>query len=142
MRSRNRKAELCSAAWFRRGLVLAFSVTLLSFSALSSGQENRKLIKRVDPVYPDLARKMNMTGTVKVEVTITAEGAVSEVKTLGGNPVLAVARQSSLADRSRSHARVALLLESDLQKLCASRRLGLGSFPRRQDRSARRFWRV
>jgi hypothetical protein len=29
------------------------------------GQESRKLVKKVDPIYPDLARKMIMTGTVR-----------------------------------------------------------------------------
>ncbi|HYL62621.1 MAG TPA: energy transducer TonB [Candidatus Methylomirabilis sp.] len=96
MGSRNRRAELCSATWFRCVLVLAFSFLVLFFCVGGQGQENRKLIKKVDPVYPDLARKMNMTGTVKVEITVAADGSVSEVKTLGGNPVLAAAVEDAV----------------------------------------------
>ncbi|HKW57572.1 MAG TPA: energy transducer TonB [Candidatus Acidoferrum sp.] len=92
----NRRAELCSAVWFRCALALMFSFMLLFFSSSARAQENRKLIKKVDPVYPDLARRMNMTGVVKVEITITTEGTVSEVKTLGGNPVLVVAVEDAV----------------------------------------------
>lgn len=39
---------------------------------------------------------MNMTGTVKVEITVAADGSVNEVKTLGGNPVLAAAVEDAV----------------------------------------------
>ena len=96
MTIRNRRAELCALTLIRSVLVLALSVLLLFFSAGGWSQENRKLIKKVDPVYPDLARKMNMTGTVKVEVTIGTDGSVKDVKTLGGNPVLVQAVEEAV----------------------------------------------
>lgn len=96
MTSRNRSAEVCSGKLLRSALALALSSTLLLFAAGSRGQENRKLIKKVDPVYPDLARKMNMTGTVKVEITIGTDGSVKDVKTLGGNPVLVQAVEEAV----------------------------------------------
>ena len=54
-------------------------------------QEGRKLIKKVDPVYPELAQKMNLRGTVKVEIVIVANGSVRNITVLGGHPVLATA---------------------------------------------------
>jgi TonB family protein len=67
------------------------------FSSVESwGQENRKMIKKVDPIDPGLARKMNLTGTVKVEIRIGADGAVDEVRTLGGNPVFVTAVESAV----------------------------------------------
>ena len=96
MTSRNGRAELCAPAVVRRVLALALSLGLAFFPAGSRSQENRKLIKKVDPVYPELARKMNMAGTVKVEITIATDGSVKDVKTLGGNPVLVQAVEEAV----------------------------------------------
>ncbi len=48
----------------------------------------RKVKSKVVPAYPPLARQMNITGRVKIEATITAEGKVSSTKVMGGSPVL------------------------------------------------------
>lgn len=96
MTSRRSGAEFCASKLFRPVLALVFSISPLFFSAGSRAQDNRKLIKKVDPVYPDLARKMNMTGTVKVEITIGADGSVKDVKTVGGNPVLVQAVEEAV----------------------------------------------
>lgn len=47
----------------------------------------RKLKMRVEPVYPELARKNNLSGTARVELLITTDGRVKDVKVLGGSPV-------------------------------------------------------
>jgi TonB family protein len=49
----------------------------------------RKAKSKVQPAYPDLARRMNITGTVKVEVVVAPNGTVKEAKVVGGHPVLA-----------------------------------------------------
>jgi TonB family protein len=51
----------------------------------------RRAKSKVQPVYPDLARKMNITGTVKVQVVVAANGTVKDAKIVGGHPVLASA---------------------------------------------------
>jgi len=43
----------------------------------------------VAPVYPELARRMNITGTVKVRVIVSANGSVKSASLVGGHPVLA-----------------------------------------------------
>lgn len=48
----------------------------------------RKLKTRVEPGYPELAKKNNISGTARVELLITPDGKVKDVKILGGNPVL------------------------------------------------------
>jgi TonB family protein len=55
------------------------------------GQEeiNRKPKSKVAPLYPDLARRMNITGVVKVLITVTPSGSVKDAKLVGGHPVLA-----------------------------------------------------
>jgi TonB family protein len=49
----------------------------------------RRAKVKVAPVYPDLARKMNITGTVKIQVVVAPNGTVKDAKVVGGHPVLA-----------------------------------------------------
>lgn len=51
-------------------------------------EEGRHLKSKIIPVYPDLAKKMNVTGTVKVQVVIAPNGVVKSTKVIGGHPVL------------------------------------------------------
>src|SRR5271166_1524191 len=51
----------------------------------------RRAKTKVQPSYPDLARKMNITGTVKIEVTVSPNGTVKEARIVGGHPVLSAA---------------------------------------------------
>ena len=52
-------------------------------------ESTRRAKTKVQPVYPDLARKMNITGTVKIQVVVAANGTVKDAKVVGGHPVLA-----------------------------------------------------
>ncbi len=64
----------------------------LSVRAQNSDNEVvRRAKSKVQPVYPDLARKMNITGTVKVQVVVAPNGSVKDAKIVGGHPVLAAA---------------------------------------------------
>jgi hypothetical protein len=40
-------------------------------------------------LIPELAKKGNLTGTVKIEVTIAPDGTVKRTRVMGGHPVLA-----------------------------------------------------
>ena len=51
-------------------------------------QDSRKIKVKVDPEYPELARRLKLQGIVRVQVTVSADGSVKDVKELGGNPVL------------------------------------------------------
>jgi TonB family protein len=53
------------------------------------GEITRRAKSKVQPVYPDLARKMNITGTVKIQVVVAPNGTVKDAKIVGGHPVLA-----------------------------------------------------
>jgi TonB family protein len=57
----------------------------------AQGEIVRRAKSKVAPVYPELARKMNITGTVKVEVVVAPNGSVKDAKVVGGHPVLATA---------------------------------------------------
>lgn len=45
-------------------------------------------IKMVPPVYPTLASKARVSGTVVLEATLTAEGNVEEIRVVSGHPLL------------------------------------------------------
>jgi len=47
------------------------------------------IVSKVDPVYPAIAKQVHVAGDVNLDVTISEEGAVEEVKVLQGNPLLA-----------------------------------------------------
>jgi len=56
--------------------------------ALAQEELTRKVKSKVAPVYPDLARRMSISGTVKLVVVVAPSGTVKETKVLGGHPVL------------------------------------------------------
>ena len=49
----------------------------------------RKIIVQVAPVYPPLARKMNLSGTVRLLAVVAGGGKVVRTEVLGGSPLLA-----------------------------------------------------
>lgn len=57
----------------------------------------RKVILRVAPACPELARKMHIQGTVKLETVVKPNGAVRTTRVLGGNPVLVEAAREAVA---------------------------------------------
>jgi TonB family protein len=56
--------------------------------AAAAGAASRKPKTKVAPVYPTLARQMNVTGKVKLEITIAADGHIVSTRTIGGSPLL------------------------------------------------------
>ena len=56
----------------------------------------RKLISRVTPIYPAVARTMKLSGTVKLEVLVQPNGSIKAAQVKGGNPVLAQSAQNAV----------------------------------------------
>jgi len=48
----------------------------------------RKLITRVEPDYPETLKQLNIGGTVRLRISISAKGNVENAVLLGGNPIL------------------------------------------------------
>jgi TonB family protein len=71
-------------------LVLASAALFASFRLPVNAQDalDRKVKNKVSPLYPELARKMNLTGVVKLELIVAANGTVKDTKVIGGNPIL------------------------------------------------------
>jgi TonB family protein len=72
--------------------VLVTTVAALSVGTLPAKADQdsggRKCKSKVQPAYPELAKRMNLAGVVKVEVTIGTNGVVKNTKVIGGHPVL------------------------------------------------------
>ena len=55
------------------------------------GENERRLLRRVEPEYPDTLHHMGIGGNVRLELVIAPKGTVETVAVLGGNPILAEA---------------------------------------------------
>jgi len=85
-------------------LVLAMGALAVLSGALAFGQKastdesKRKAKTKVLPVYPDLAKRMNVAGKVKIEVVITPEGRVKSTRVVGGHPLLVQACEDAVKE--------------------------------------------
>jgi TonB family protein len=67
---------------------MAVLVAILTVFAIAGfAAEGRKVKTEVKPVYPELAKKMNLSSIVKVQVDINPAGAVTSAKAVGGHPL-------------------------------------------------------
>ncbi|HTT05751.1 MAG TPA: energy transducer TonB [Steroidobacteraceae bacterium] len=64
--------------------------------SLACPAENRKVEKRVQPVYPELAKRMRIGGLVHISVTVAPDGNVTDAKALNGNKMLEVAAEEAV----------------------------------------------
>ena len=70
----------------RAALCLALALTFLP-AALVPQETEPKVLKKVLPAYPDILKKMGVSGTVRVKLTIGADGSVKDVEARGGNAI-------------------------------------------------------
>jgi hypothetical protein len=63
-------------------------------SAQQPSEGMRKIVTRVPPKYPSLARSMNVQGTVKADVLVAPNGTVKSVEVKGGHPLFVQAARS------------------------------------------------
>lgn len=80
-RARNLLLSLLALATLAVGLIHLPSV---------NAQEvvERKVKTKISPVYPDIARRMGLAGSVRLQVVIAPNGTVKETKVIGGHPIL------------------------------------------------------
>lgn len=79
------------------GLVRAMALLILAGMAIPGRAADERAIKsRVAPVYPEIAKRMRVSGVVKLEVTVDADGKVTDVKPMSGNQMLSNAAQEAV----------------------------------------------
>ena len=57
-------------------------------AGLAQDRIDRKVKSKVQPTYPEIARKMGLAGNVKLQLVVSANGEVKETKVIGGHPIL------------------------------------------------------
>jgi TonB family protein len=77
---------------------LCAAILLCAFAASASGQEARKAISKPAPRYPEIAKRLNLVGTVKVEITIGPDGKIKNTDVIGGHPILINATLDALKE--------------------------------------------
>ena|SRR5437879_2182204 len=80
----------------RSSLLLLFALTTLvavvrPVSGFAEDGIDRKVKSKISPAYPEIARRMGLSGTVKLELVIAPNGSVKETKVIGGHPILVTA---------------------------------------------------
>ena len=85
------------------GLVVATAVVAIVCPVPAMAQQEtkteeltRKPKTRVSPVYPDLARRMSISGTVRLAVVVAPNGQVKTTKAIGGHPILVNAAMDAM----------------------------------------------
>jgi TonB family protein len=92
--------------------------TLAVYQAENEGA--RKLISRVEPVYPSILQSNHIGGTVRLRVTIASNGTVEDAELLGGSPILGEAAMAAVkkwvyaAGRSRTVTEVSIPFDPGL----------------------------
>ncbi|HKV61340.1 MAG TPA: energy transducer TonB [Candidatus Acidoferrum sp.] len=59
-------------------------------------QDGRKALSNPAPTYPEVARKLHLAGTVKVQIVIGTDGKIKGTNFVGGHPVLVSAVEETL----------------------------------------------
>jgi TonB family protein len=75
---------------------LFFVQALPSLAQQEQPESTRKIVTRVLPQYPEMARTLNLRGSVKAEAVVRPNGMVKSVDVRGGHPVLVRAAQDAI----------------------------------------------
>jgi TonB family protein len=79
----------------------AVALSLGSYGLAQTGttdEGKRKVKTKVTPAYPELAKRMGVTGKVKIEVVITPDGRIKSTRVIGGHPLLVQACQDAVKE--------------------------------------------
>jgi TonB family protein len=78
------------------------AIIVVSLTSLMSAQQTpvsdsaRKVVTRIAPTYPELAKRMHIEGSVKIEAMVRPNGSVRTTRVIGGNPVLVEAASTAV----------------------------------------------
>jgi TonB family protein len=88
-------------SWTRKILAAAAAglLTVSLTGAQTMNEEGKRRLKtKTAPAYPELARRLNIAGKVKIEVVIAPDGRVRSARAIGGHPVLVQACLDAVRD--------------------------------------------
>ena len=79
-----------------RKMRVASMLLLLGSLAVAGKADQRAVKQRVAPTYPEIAKRLRVTGVVKLAVSVNAEGKVTDIKTVSGNHMLSTAAEEAV----------------------------------------------
>jgi len=80
-------------------LLLVFTVSVFSCPARAQQEQTesrRKVVNRVVPSYPEMARSMRIRGAVRIEAVVAPNGVVKSTNIIGGHPLLAQSAEQAV----------------------------------------------
>jgi protein TonB len=88
--------------WVKFGVTAMIAVLLLGATGLAqtatTDESKRRIKSKTTPAYPELARRMNVSGKVKIEVVIAPDGHVKSTRVIGGHPLLVQTCQDAVKE--------------------------------------------
>ncbi len=83
--------------WGAIGVLLSVVVVVSAPNQVfAQDSEGRKIVSKVAPRYPELARRMQIHGAVRLDVVVEPNGTVKTIQVKGGHPILAQAAQEAV----------------------------------------------
>jgi TonB family protein len=76
--------------------VLAVLAVPCALAQQDHSESSRKVVSKPEPAYPSLARRMGISGTVRIEALVAPNGSVKSTSIIGGHPVLAQSAQDAV----------------------------------------------
>ena len=76
--------------------LFALSIASAQQSAVEEGKRKTKF--KTNPQYSELAKRMGLSGKVKIEIVIAPDGHVKSSRAIGGHPVLVQSCLDSVRD--------------------------------------------
>ena len=91
-----------TSRWRKLAVAATAALVFSGASALAQSgttdESKRKVKTKTAPMYPELAKRMNVSGKVKIEVVITPDGHVKSTRVVGGHPLLVQACQDAVKE--------------------------------------------
>jgi TonB family protein len=85
------KLKIAAICFF---VAMALMLTAVNLPA----QSGRKVLSNPEPPYPEVARRLRLSGVVKVQVTIAPDGKIKEAKINGGHPIFVNSVEQTLKE--------------------------------------------
>lgn len=93
-------SQTAGSVWGISGLAILTLSILCGFAPAARAQKaaksDRKVLVTVKPEYSELLKHAQIGGLVRLKVTVAADGKVTNVEVVGGNPILAESAASAV----------------------------------------------
>jgi len=78
-------------------LIASLAVCPTSLAQKINSDSKRRIVSQEKPTYPPVARRMHLTGTVRLYATVAPNGKVVQTEVVGGSPIFAQSATTAVA---------------------------------------------